>query len=290
MASGGREGPRTPPGPPRAGPSRRPPTGIGLPHACGKHDGRASPIGKRNAPKGRGPRFSFLAFSAEAETIIPASRNPSNRHAGGLRPARSIGRNPLWPVTLRLTERPKKKKQGIAGQTIHDTGKDTIMSQYRITATITSQTQATDSGAWQMGITWRKSLTLDPAETQEAADLRNQAWEQAANGIDDETTRRIWQQVDTVTAREAERLRAQVRKLIGLLNAGRPALDENGYPMWDHLIALSNRQCWQWEIAAAHSGCLAAIMQAAGIDDWPPADSMPDITNPVITINLSTNQ
>ena len=73
-------------------------------------------------------------------------------------------------------------------------------------------------------------------------------------------------------------------------NAGRPALDENGYPMWDHLIALSNRQCWQWEIAAAHSGCLAAIMQAAGIDDWPPADSMPDITNPVITINLSTNQ
>ena len=103
------------------------------------------------------------------------------------------------------------------------------MSQYRITATITSQTQATDSGAWQMGITWRKSLTLDPAETQEAADLRNQAWEQAANGIDDETTRRIWQQVDTVTAREAERLRAQVRKLIGLLNAGRPALDENGF-------------------------------------------------------------
>ncbi|QLE14814.1 hypothetical protein [Bifidobacterium longum] len=189
-----------------------------------------------------------------------------------------------------LDRKAKKKKQGIAGQTIHDTGKDTIMSQYRITATITSQTQATDSGAWQMGITWRKSLILDPAETQEAADLRNQAWEQAADGIDDETTRRIWQQVDTVTAREAERLRAQVRKLIGLLNAGRPALDENGYPMWDHLIALSNRQCWQWEIAAAHSGCLAAIMQAAGIDDWPPADSMPDITNPVITINLSTNQ
>ena len=93
------------------------------------------------------------------------------------------------------------------------------MSQYRITATITSQTQATDSGAWQMGITWRKILTLDPAETQEAADLRNQAWEQAANGIDDETTRRIWQQVDTVTAREAERLRAQVRKLIVLRTA-----------------------------------------------------------------------
>ena len=135
-----------------------------------------------------------------------------------------------------------------------------------------------------------RGTIIRDAETQEAADLRNQAWEQAANGIDDETTRRIWQQVDTVTAREAERLRAQVRKLIGLLNAGRPALDENGYPMWDHLIALSNRQCWQWEIAAAHSGCLAAIMQAAGIDDWPPADSMPDITNPVITINLSTNQ
>lgn len=77
------------------------------------------------------------------------------------------------------------------------------MSQYRITATITSQTQATDSGAWQMGITWRKSLTLDPAETQEAADLRNQAWEQAANGIDDETyPAASGQQVDTVTARE----------------------------------------------------------------------------------------
>ena len=66
------------------------------------------------------------------------------------------------------------------------------MSQYRITATITSQTQATDSGAWQMGITWRKSLTLDPAETQEAADLRNQAWEQAANGIDDERNQRFF--------------------------------------------------------------------------------------------------
>ena len=61
-ASGGREGPRAPPGPPRAGPNRRPPTGIGLPHACGKHDGRASPIGKRNAPKGRGPRFPFWPF------------------------------------------------------------------------------------------------------------------------------------------------------------------------------------------------------------------------------------
>ena len=126
------------------------------------------------------------------------------------------------------------------------------MSQYRITATITSQTQATDSGAWQMGITWRKSLTLDPAETQEAADLRNQAWEQAANGIDDETPRRIWQQVDTVTAREAERLRAQVRKLIGLLNAGRPALDENGYPMWDHLIGRRHRRLAASRLHARH--------------------------------------
>ena len=88
------------------------PTGIGLPHACGKHDGRASPIRKRNAPKGARPQVSLLAFSAEAETIIPASRNPSNRHADGLRPARSIGRNPLWPVTLRLTERPKRKNRG----------------------------------------------------------------------------------------------------------------------------------------------------------------------------------
>ena len=38
------------------------PTGIGFPHACGKHDGRASPIRKRNAPKGRGPRFPFWPF------------------------------------------------------------------------------------------------------------------------------------------------------------------------------------------------------------------------------------
>jgi len=122
------------------------------------------------------------------------------------------------------------------------------MSQYRITATITSQTQATDSGAWQMGITWRKSLTLDPAETQEAADLRNQAWEQAANGIDDETTRRIWQQVDTVTAREAERLRAQVRKLIGLLNAARarrkrlPHVGPPHRPVQQAMLAMGDRR------------------------------------------------
>lgn len=242
------------------------------------------------APRGGPDHFFFFSAGRLRLWIIPASRNPSTRHATGCARRDRSMTEPALAGNAALDRKAKKKKQGIAGQTIHDTGKDTIMSQYRITATITSQTQATDSGAWQMGITWRKSLTLDPAETQEAADLRNQAWEQAANGIDDETTRRIWQQVDTVTAREAERLRAQVRKLIGLLNAGRPALDENGYPMWDHLIALSNRQCWQWEIAAAHSGCLAAIMQAAGIDDWPPADSMPDITNPVITINLSTNQ
>ena len=245
----------------------------------------------RTEPAPRGGPDHFFLFGRSASPLDHTGvAEPVNAPRNGLRPARSLMTEPALAGNAALDRKAKKKKQGIAGQTIHDTGKDTIMSQYRITATITSQTQATDSGAWQMGITWRKSLTLDPAETQEAADLRNQAWEQAANGIDDETTRRIWQQVDTVTAREAERLRAQVRKLIGLLNAGRPALDENGYPMWDHLIALSNRQCWQWEIAAAHSGCLAAIMQAAGIDDWPPADSMPDITNPVITINLSTNQ
>jgi len=248
------------------------------------------PYQKKERPqRGAAPGFPFRPFRLKPKRSYRHAepvKSPRRRAA----PGAIDWTEPALAGNAALDRKAKKKKQGIAGQTIHDTGKDTIMSQYRITATITSQTQATDSGAWQMGITWRKSLTLDPAETQEAADLRNQAWEQAANGIDDETTRRIWQQVDTVTAREAERLRAQVRKLIVLLNAGRPALDENGYPMWDHLIALSNRQCWQWEIAAAHSGCLAAIMQAAGIDDWPPADSMPDITNPVITINLSTNQ
>ena len=250
-----------------------------------RHDSPA-----RNPPQGAGRPIPFLfgrsASPLDHTGVAEPVKSPRRRAA----PGAIDWTEPALAGNAALDRKAKKKKQGIAGQTIHDTGKDTIMSQYRITATITSQTQATDSGAWQMGITWRKSLTLDPAETQEAADLRNQAWEQAANGIDDETTRRIWQQVDTVTAHEAERLRAQVRKLIGLLNAGRPALDENGYPMWDHLIALSNRQCWQWEIAAAHSGCLAAIMQAAGIDDWPPAASMPDTPNPVITINLSTNQ
>ena len=71
------------------------------------------PYQKKERPqRGAAPGFPFSAFSAEAETIIPASRNPSNRHADGLRPARSIGRNPLWPVTLRLTERPKRKNRG----------------------------------------------------------------------------------------------------------------------------------------------------------------------------------
>ena len=106
------EGPRAPPGPPRAGPSRRPrPASVFRTHAGNTMDGQALSE-KGTPPKGRGPRFPFSAFSAEAETIIPASRNPSNRHADGLRPARSIGRNPLWPVTLRLTERPKRKNRG----------------------------------------------------------------------------------------------------------------------------------------------------------------------------------
>lgn len=38
------------------------PTGIGLPHACGKHDGRASPIRKRNAPKGARPQVSLFGL------------------------------------------------------------------------------------------------------------------------------------------------------------------------------------------------------------------------------------
>lgn len=39
------------------------PTGIGFPHTCGKHDGRASPIRKRNAPKGARPQvFLFGLF------------------------------------------------------------------------------------------------------------------------------------------------------------------------------------------------------------------------------------
>lgn len=38
------------------------PTGIGLPHTCGKHDGRASPIRKRNAPKGARPQVSLFGL------------------------------------------------------------------------------------------------------------------------------------------------------------------------------------------------------------------------------------
>ena len=72
MASGGREGPRAPPGPPRAGPSRRPrPASVFRTHAGNTMDGQALSE-KGTPPKGRGPRFPFSAFSAEAETIIPA--------------------------------------------------------------------------------------------------------------------------------------------------------------------------------------------------------------------------
>lgn len=49
---------------------------------------------------------------------------------------------------------------------------------------------------------------------------------------------------------------------------------------------MSNRECWQWQIAARHSSCLTQILQTAGID-WPDQGT-PDIDLPVITINLAT--
>lgn len=161
------------------------------------------------------------------------------------------------------------------------------MTQYRITVTITANTVATDAGAWQMGLSWRKSLTLDPTATDEEAELKNRTWAGGHQTVEEQSG--IWQQVDSIRNREQERLRRQVKGLIGLLNNPAPATDTNGYPLWDRIMTLSNRQCWQWEMASAHSNCLAGIMQAAGIDDWPPETSMPDITNPIITINLSVN-
>ncbi|KFI91286.1 hypothetical protein BISA_1889 [Bifidobacterium saguini DSM 23967] len=160
------------------------------------------------------------------------------------------------------------------------------MTQYRITVTMAKDTDATDAGAWQMSLAWRKSITLDPTATAEEAELRNQAWE----GMDaQENPANIWKQVDAIRHREQRRLRTQVKQLIDLLNAPAPALDPNGYRLWDRIMTLSNRQCWQWELASPHSSCLTGIMQAAGIDDWPPEQSIPDITNPIITINLAIN-
>ena len=64
-------------------------------------------------------------------------------------------------------------------------------------------------------------------------------------------------------------------------------VDEDGYLMWDRCYGLCNTQCWQWELACAHSTCVNQIMRRAGVD-WPGA-GVPDIDMPTITINLAIN-
>ena len=81
--------------------------------------------------------------------------------------------------------------------------------------------------------------------------------------------------------------RAQVLALRDLLNGDKPAVDEDGYLMWDRCYGLCNPQCWQWELACAHSTCVNQIMRCAGVD-WPGA-GVPDIDMPTITINLAIN-
>ena len=81
--------------------------------------------------------------------------------------------------------------------------------------------------------------------------------------------------------------RAQVLALRDLLNGSKPAVDEDGYLMWDRCYGMCNPQCWQWELACAHSTCINQIMRRADVD-WPDA-GVPDIDMPTITINLSIN-
>lgn len=160
------------------------------------------------------------------------------------------------------------------------------MNKYRITVTITQQTTALDAGGWQMAMSWRKSLILDPDDNDQARRLRDQA--NAAGYADDlQGMQDLNRQAQTMVRDEWERLRDHVRTLVAILNAPKPATHADGTPMWDRGYAMSNRKCWQWELAMANPGNVCDIMRAAGIDDWPPADSMPDILNPEVTINLS---
>ncbi|PST47067.1 hypothetical protein COO72_12365 [Bifidobacterium callitrichos] len=164
------------------------------------------------------------------------------------------------------------------------TGND--IKTYRITVTITNTTPATDSGGWQIGMSWRKTLLLDPKDSDKARALRSQAT--AASYEDDmKGMRDLNRQAETVIHDEWKRLRQQARNLIAILNGRNRPVDAHGMPLWDRGYALYNSKCWQWELVAAQSTCVSEIMAAAGIDDWPPADTMPVIDGPEITINLS---
>lgn len=135
------------------------------------------------------------------------------------------------------------------------------MSRYAITAIVTNQLECTDGGGWQMLMGWRKTIILDHTDP-----------DVSSVSIADEPTQ--------------ENIRGHISRLVNLLNSREAPTDERGYLLWDRCYALSNRQCWQWELIAAHSTCLIDIMRAAGID-WPDNGTMPDIIHPQITINLS---
>ena len=60
--------------------------------------------------------------------------------------------------------------------------------------------------------------------------------------------------------------RAQVLALRDLLNSSKPAVDEDGYLMWNRCYGMCNTQCWQWELACAHSTCINQIMRRADVD------------------------
>lgn len=57
--------------------------------------------------------------------------------------------------------------------------------------------------------------------------------------------------------------------------------------MWNRCYGMCNTQCWQWELACAHSTCINQIMRRTDVD-WADA-GVPDIDMPTITINLSIN-
>ena len=81
--------------------------------------------------------------------------------------------------------------------------------------------------------------------------------------------------------------RAQVLALRDLLNSSKPAVDEDGYLMWNRCYGMCNKACWQWELACAHSTCINQIMRRADVD-WAAA-GVPYIDMRTITINLSIN-
>lgn len=96
-------------------------------------------------------------------------------------------------------------------------------------------------------------------------------------------TSMTWRKATILEAKD----RVQVLALRDLLNRGKPAVDEDGYLMWDRCYGMCNPQCWQWELACAHSTCINQIMRRAGVD-WADA-GVPDIDMPTISINLSIN-